>query len=384
MKKTLLASAAIAALVLASAPAAAQMELTIGGHSKNYIGFLDQDDIAGGANDTRDFDMQRETELHFNGESTLDNGLTFGFQVEAEVDAGDDANTIEESYIYLSGTWGRLNLGSEDGAAYLLQIAAPSADANIDGIRQYINPVNYTNIQNVAAAVAAGSAAGTPAGATGLDGFDYDQDITGVAEKITYLSPNFNGFQLGASYTPDVGDANSADSVGVGFNADNVANTLGEAYEFGARYEGVMSNFGYAIGAGYTHVENENATTTAGDYDAWNVGLDLDIGAFGIGAVYVDEDQENNVAPGAASDVQTWVVGVDYTTGPFKFGASYYTQDDETVGANELETERYTAGVIYTAGPGLSFRGSVSHIDHEVGAVDADATSFLGGVQINF
>jgi len=375
MKKLLLGSAAIAGLVLASAPAQAQMELTIGGHSKNYVGWLDQDDAPGV--ETRNFDMQRETEIHFNGESTLDNGLTFGFQVETEVDAGDDANTIEESYIYLSGTWGRVNLGSEDGAAYLLQVAAPSADSNIDGIRQYIQPVNYANAGLAAGTV---SALRAPAGVTGnVDGFDYDQDITGVAEKITYLSPNFNGFQIGASYTPDVGDTNSVGPLANGFNTDDAVDTLGAAYDVGARFEGVMSNFGYALGAGYTHVDNEN-DTALDDYDAWNVGLDIDSGPFGIGAAYLSEDQEHIAADG---DVDTIVVGVDYTTGPFKFGASYYNQDDETI-AGDLETDRYTGGVIYTAGPGLSFRGSVSHIEHDVAAADADATSVMGGVQINF
>ncbi len=376
MNKLLLGSAAIAGLVLASAPAQAQMELTIGGHSKNYVGYLDQDDAAG--TDTRDFDMQRETELHFNGESTLDNGLTFGFQVEAEVDAGDDANTIEESYIYLSSAFGRLNLGSEDGAAYLLQVAAPSADANIDGLRQYINPVNYA-----AAAVVGASALRSPAdpGAE-ADGFDYDQDITGAAEKITYLSPNFGGFQFGASYTHDLSDGGSADNIASGFNQDDQAGTLGSAYEVGARFEGVMSNFGYAIGAGYTFAESENDNAVrTDDYNAFNVGLDIDTGPFGIGAVYLDEDQ--GLASG--DDVTTYVVGADYTTGPFKFGASYYNQEDETVaGGSDLDTDRYTGGVIYTAGPGLSFRGSVSYIDHDLGAVDADATSVMGGVQINF
>ena len=45
----------------------------------------------------------------------------------------NDAKT-EESYLYFSGNWGRLNLGRENGAAYLLQVAAPSADPNIDGM----------------------------------------------------------------------------------------------------------------------------------------------------------------------------------------------------------------------------------------------------------
>lgn len=363
MNKLLLGSAAIAGLVLASAPAQAQMELTIGGHSKNYIGYLDQD-----SGDVQDFDMVRETELHFNGESTLDSGLTFGFQIETEVDSGDDANTIEESYIYMSGAFGRVNLGSEDGAAYLLQVAAPSADSNIDGIRQYVQPVNY------AAAGLAGSggfAFNAPADASQNDGFDYDQDITGKAEKITYLSPNFSGFQVGASYTHDLGDTGSVDPVANGFNAEDDGG-FDEGYEVAARYEGVLSNFGYALGAGYTHAEDAGA---GDDYDGWNVGLDVDAGPFGIGAAYLDEEINE--------DVQTYVVGADYTTGPFKFGASYYRQEDENV-AGDLDTDRYTGGVIYTAGPGLSFRGSVSYIDHDSDVADEEATSVMGGVQINF
>ena len=382
MRKLLLGSAAVAGLVLASAPAQAQMELTIGGHTKNYVGHLSQDTVVGA--EERSVDMQRETELHFNGESTLDNGLTFGFQIETEMDAGDEADTIEESYIYMSGTWGRVNAGSENGAAYLLQVSAPSADSNIDGIRQYINPVIYAAATSpIGAAYGASWAGGVPAGIADSDGFDYDNDLTGVAEKLTYLSPNWNGFQVGASYTFDVVDANSAANNTTGFNTDDVAGANGEAWEAAVRYEGVMSNFGYALGAGYTHVELENNTAArTDDITEWNVGIDIDSGPFGIGAIYTEGD----AGTATREDVDTWVVGVDYTTGPFKFGASYLDRDDETAGSAtaDLETNRITGGVVYTAGPGLSFRGSVSHIDHEFGTVDADATSVLGGVQINF
>ena len=375
MKNLLLGTAAIAGLVLASAPAAAQMELTIGGHSKNYIGWQDQDEAPGAS--VKSFDMQRETELHFNGESTLNNGLTFGFQIEAEVDAGDDSNTIEESYIYLASSLGRLNLGSEDGAAYLLQVSAPSADSNIDGIRQYINPVNAEAAfglapGTLAAATTPGGTFGRPAGATNLDGLDYDQDLTGIAEKVTYLSPNIGGLQVGGSYTTSLGDDNSAQNIANGFNADTAGVGTDEAWEVAGRYEGVISNFGYAVGAGYTDADQ---------IEQWNVGVDVDAGPVGLGVVYTETDAD------AAGDVETFVVGVDYTTGPVKFGASFFTQDDDTTTValgDTLESNRYTGGVVYTAGPGLSFRGSVSFLDQEAGPIDADSTSVLGGVQINF
>ncbi len=345
MKKLLLCSAAALGVALSAAPAAAQIDVTVGGHSKNYLGWSDQDD-------TRDFDMLRESELHINAEGTADNGLVYGFHTEIEVDQQDGGadNNVEESYVYLSSNFGRVNLGSEDGANYLLQVAAPSADANIDGIRQYIQPIR------------------------GLGGLDYANDATGQEQKVTYLSPVFSGFQVGGSYTPDVADDEVTGLTG--FNLDD--DGLAEGYEASARYEGVFNNVGFAVGSGFTQVNVDGAGTD--DLQQWNVGTDLDIGAFGIGAVYT---QTNSVAGVEDADLDTWVVGADYTTGPFQFGASYLNTDADDAGLGEAE--RYTGGVVYTAAPGLTFRGSVSFADVDTPTFgDDDVTSALAGVQFNF
>jgi len=378
MKKLLLCGVAAGGLIAASAPAMAQIDVTVSGHTKNYVGWLDQDTAPG--LEERSFDMLRESEIHFNAEGVADNGLTYGFHVETEMDGDDSSDTVEESYLYLSSAWGRVNLGSEDGANYLLQVAAPSADANIDGIRQYIQPVNY-------------EAAGLTSVATYVDaeGFDYENDATGKDEKITYMSPVWNGFQLGASYTPDVGD----DLSGLeGFHDDDDEDDLGEAWEGAVRYEGQYNNVGFALGAGYTHIEIEEDTDNdSDDFQEWNVGADLDIGPFGLGVIYTEADGGADGGGGTSwaefgedADTQTWVIGGDYTTGPFKLGASYFTQDSEdTFITGEVETDRYTGGVIYTAAPGLTFRGSISFIDHDIeGADDVEATSVLGGIQFNF
>ena len=133
MKKLLLSSAAVAMGLAFAAPAQAQgVTLDLGGHMKGYVGYVDQDTNAGTEN--RELDIFRETEIHFTGETTLDNGLTVGFHAEADADGADGFN-LDESYAYFSGSWGRVNFGEEDGAAYLLQVAAPSADSNIDGLR---------------------------------------------------------------------------------------------------------------------------------------------------------------------------------------------------------------------------------------------------------
>ncbi len=346
MKKLML-STAVAAFAFVVSPAFAQddsgVKLNLGGHFKGYVNYSDEDDVQA-------VDILRDTEVHFGGETTLDNGLTVGAHIEAEAGGQGNSFEIDESYIYMAGSWGRINFGDEDGAAYLLQVAAPSADENIDGIRQFVGPAVLTA------------------------GLDYDNDFAGDADKITYLTPVFSGFQAGVSYTPTV-EAPQA----FGNDLDDEVDSFSDAWEASVRYEGTFNTVGLILGAGYTHASLEDEGALTDDFNEWNVGADFDIGAFGIGAIYT----ENNAALDDEGDVETYAVGVDYTTGPFKLGASYLNNEEE-VGV-DTETDRYTAGVVYTYGPGMSFRGSVGYNDVEVdGGDDDDATTVTIGTQINF
>jgi predicted porin len=143
MKKLLMCSAAIALGLAVAAPAKADgIKLDLAGHFKGYVTWLSQDNTgAPTGTQERHFDILRETEIHFTGETTLDNGLTVGVHHEADIDSqnrdgfqgsGQDIFVTEESYAYFSGAWGRVNFGKEDGANYLLEVAAPSADENFD------------------------------------------------------------------------------------------------------------------------------------------------------------------------------------------------------------------------------------------------------------
>ena len=324
--------AAAVALTLSVSPAFAAddsgVKLGLGGHFKGYVNYSDEDTA-------RSIDLLRETEVHFGGETTLDNGLTVGAHIEASADGADSFET-DESYVYMAGSWGRLNVGEEDGAAYLLQVAAPSADDNIDGVRQFITPTTL---------------------GTGI-ALDYANDIAKDADKLTYLSPVFSGFQAGVSYSPE------------GSNATSGGNRAGtdesDTFEGAVRYEGMVGSVGLIAGGGYTTQE---------ETDQWNIGADLDIGAFGLGAVYtIAEDDDLDI------DSKTWVVGADYTTGPFKLGASYLDNDTDVVG----DLQRYATGVTYSYGPGMTFRGSVGYTDVDTILVNDDATTVSVGTQINF
>lgn len=383
--KKLLVSAAVCGLALSAVPAHAELKLDVGGWFKGYGVYIDQDDNST-TSDDRSLDFVRHTEVHFGGETTLDNGLTVGMHFETEADGGDSFD-VEESYAYFAGGWGRVNFGAEDGAAYLLQVAAPSADDNVDGLRSFVQPVNYT--------VTGGT------GLTGVTaGLDYDQDPTGTADKLTYLSPIMSGFQVGLTYAPEITDNSGIANDFEGVRTDDEDNEFGAAYEAALRYEGQFNNVGVIAGVGYSHVDLEANTFVAGtasdDRSVWNAGLDLDIGAFGVGVAYLNDDFGDTEITTTTNrdEEETWVVGADYTTGPFKLGASYMNKDATqniagTSSQEGVETDRYSGGVVYTYGPGMTFRGSLNYVEHDdvaglTGTTEVDATSLLLGTQINF
>ncbi len=381
MKKLLLSSAAVVIGAAAiAAPAQAQVELGLGGHFKGYTVYHTQKDEYGLENERR-FDILRTTEVHFTGETTLANGLTVGAHIEALIggnrfneDNNDGSNvTVDESYLYMSGAWGRVNFGNEDGAAYLLQVAAPSADSNIDGLRQFINPLNVSDAGYFSAAQAEYARK-----------LDYAQDFTRGDDKITYLTPVFEGFQAGISYTPEVDGATRTFGVG---DRDGDVGDLHHGWDLAARYEGQFDQFGLTLGGGFSGASQKESDDSTKSRRAWNLGGNVAVSAFNLGVVYT---RDNN---GLASDqdgnrTRQWVVGGDYTTGPFKLGVSYLNDKlRDAFGNNEdLKTQRYSGGVTYTYGPGMTFRGSIHHVRHKTPTGDANpkATSFLLGTQVNF
>ncbi len=366
MKKVLLAGTALVGAALIASPAQAELKLGLGGHFSGYGVYVDQDNDDG----LNNFEFRKNTEVHFTGETTLDNGLTVGVHVEQEVENNDNNN---ESYAYFSGGWGRVNFGNEDGAAYLLQVAAPSADSNIDGLRSTISGIR------IPVSVSSGPLADLTAlqGAAGFNGalsnaglgttLDYQHADFGngpsdsldadPVDRITYLTPKFNGFQAGVSYAPEAQLNTGIQAMGsdtVGFE---------DLWEIAARWDGQFEGIGLSLGAGYSHASDQ--AVGGDDLTTWNVGANVAWNQFSFGAAYLNSEE--------ADDSNVWVVGAAWDNGPWHVGVSYLNGKADNAGlavgaaagittaqTNDLETERFTVGGGYTFGPGMTFRGAIA------------------------
>lgn len=349
------------ALSFIPAMAHADINLDISGYFRAYAGYSSQDAKAPSGEKYKNFEFKRKTQLYFSGETTLDNGLTIGYLGTLFQENQDqiDAAKVERSSIYFSGNWGRFNLGRETGAAFILQVSAPSADANVDG---YSTSFSFYN-----------------------SSLRWDYEHASVrdkyADKITYLTPKINGFQAGLSYTPnETTRDNPDDRFGM---TQKHSTTFDGIWEVGGRYEGNFSGIGLQAGAGYSNASADDLAKTTGvkDRNIYNIATKITADALGVGAAYLNEnagmDNYNS---------RTWTLGADYKlNNDYTIGANYFNTKNRISGA---KLNRYTVGGSYTFGPGMKFNGVLGLYDasapQPASADNNDATVIILGTDIRF
>lgn len=433
MKKLLLAGTAIAGVAMLSQPAHADLKLDLQGYFRGYAVYTDNntatDKTAAGTanNKLAKFSFMRDNEVHFTGQTTLDNGLTIGVHNEIKLGGesvvkspgvpntqfganqhdpfglpGDDPTLTDETYAYAQGEWGRVNLGSEDGAAYLLQVAAPSADSNIDGLRVYISGFDQASWVANAAGTGLGGKGGT-FGTNGALPLGYDNADFRQSERLTYLTPKWNGFQAGASYAAVPGMQNPFGGT-YGQPVNSNLNQFKDLWEAAARWDGEFSGVGISAGGGFSGASTQNSAGSVANslgtknLETWDGGLNFTWQQFSLGGAYrwSNTGTSSTAATGGA-DARIWDIGLGWDNGPWHAGASYFDDDLDPnaygtgagVGHN-LTLHRETVGGGYTFGPGMTFRGSVAllqandHFPTGLTNVHPDQTEVSLGTDINF
>ncbi|MGO1119948.1 porin [Rhodovibrionaceae bacterium A322] len=357
MKKILMGTTALAVAGLAAGSAAAEdgkISLSVGGYYQNFMSFVSQDNDAAGLNangqlnDYNPVNVRHEGEIHFKGKTTLDNGLQVGF--DAQLEAITQSDQMDETYMWFSGNWGRVNLGSENSAPYLMAYGAPSAGLGI-------NSPNFFIFSTTNAAPTSGYITGTS-----------------DANKITYFTPRMAGFQLGASYTPNI-DNRGGDRQTFGLNTDNNVGAFDKVISLGANYVQSFDAVDIAVSAGYERQSLQaNAAATPSLYDdisEWHVGASVGFSGFTVGGSYGSDDVEG---AGAGIDKRVfWDLGVKYGTGPWAVSLTYADSKAEYVaGGGDDKRKKFELGASYKLSPGITVVGSGQYQKEETAGASTD------------
>jgi hypothetical protein len=384
MKKVLLGTSALAlAGAFASPAASAEWNMRVGGYMEQYVAYADSD--ANFAGDFDGIDSKQDAEIWFLPSITLDNGIKFGANVQLE--ALTNSDQIDEAFMFIKGSFGEVLLGSENSAGYKMTYAAPD--------------VTFINVNSGSTASFipwSGGGAGSNLFRGTLGSTFLENVGNNDAQRLTYFTPRFSGFQVGASYARDGNqDSNS--------QLDTDSADPHDIVDFGANYVNSFGDFDIAVSGrwGFADVNNQSDDATV-----WAAGLNLGFGGVTVGGSY----GEQNGARGFNQNGEVYDVGISYSTGPWGFSFTYFhgenqgnpegakaaTQDAAgnfvaAVAAKpetgDEEVDQFLIGVSYDLAKGVNIGGYGAYVDFEDadgGTADHSVDGFIigTGVKIKF
>ena len=365
---TLVGAGLIASASIHPAAAADGIKLSVGGFFKTAYMVNFDDDSEGDLGNERNTDgFFSDSEIYFRGSTVLDNGLEVGARVELEGET--DGDQIDEAWIFFSGGFGEIHIGSEDEALANNCILPPGGTGNFSAFSPNQWGAN-TLTSNTAC--------------TGVDD-------RGDAQKIFYVTPSFGGFQVALSYTPNGGDERHIDvggpHLGMPVNVDGESRHNLSIY---ATYSYEGDGWGLTWGGGASfegHVEQTNGGADREESDFYQTGLNLSFGNFAIGGAFEyfnDAASLNDDVGGNDVDGDFWVAGagISYSFDPFTVGVQYSHRQDDISVQNDSDSDYSLDRIVltgnYAMGPGIAIDGEIGYSwqDASGDAFDADDDNY--------
>jgi predicted porin len=429
MRKILLATTAVVATaVLGIADASAQQAPTVrvGGYFRFNYAFTDQDQGVGASRSTTSLgksDFASDAEIHVIVEGKAANGISYGATIEVQTDQNRAA--------YSTST---INGGSFTGAAPVGQLSANQAVATktaLDTDEMYLWVSSPTAGQlrfGDEDGVVLGQMANgfiTNFGTGGVDGDAWDNVVgsnyrpayiaggyLNDSTKIIYTSPQFFGFDFGASFGFNDGEGEDSGCEIFGTNCDRAG-----SYAYGSarrknevqaalRYRGSFAGVGLAATAGFigsdvTKNTNVAPATPVGSANGLAVGVfGLQATAYGatVGANYaigqsnaglsllqdgVDDRALNNLFVGASYTIQALTIGAN---------ANWQTSAGNVNNPAARKDQIWSVGANYALAPGLALVAEYTSGSTKEAGVDrgqgvgnkTEANVFITGIRMAF
>lgn len=415
MKKVLLASTALIAFGSVAAHAASPITISVHGFVEEWVDDANNKNSAtyaanntglndiGFTNHPANVAQRGEAALVFSGSSKFDNGITAGVTVVTNAtqnvpettapyaNAGGYAGSgyapgnanVEQSYLYISGNFGKLSLGEQADTVVSAVTKAPEVGFGAGALGttlEMVQPFAHSYFETFTNPVV------------------YDD----FSEKINYWTPNFQGFQAGITYVPNAGLSATGSAIQPG--AKKFISVYDPSFVAGGDYNSPMwtgaLTYKNKLGdvdvkgnLGYSHMD-------LADLSLYSAGLNLGMHGWTLGGSFLDRNVGSGCANGGAplgvySGVGTicgaqlknamhagtsWDAGVKYATGPYAVSLTYI--HDTTSGYNlftgdytgNSSTKSYALSGAYTMGPGVTWKNTLGYTEYDNGGSAADKT----------
>ena len=333
--------------VMAAGPASAADKMSIGvhGYMQQWFGMSDVDDPS---NPTHEGGVAQhsDSEIWFKGKLEADNGLTFS--VKVEIEGNTHSSPVDESQATVSGEFGAITLGAEDGASVL----------------------THHGVRDVGVGILCGDVG---AWIDGIDGCSTNGLGTaghGLGDKnnVTYFSPRVNGVQFGATYIPNVKQEGQTAKV---HNNDE------DAWSLGGNFKGDFGGANVAVSAGHYSRSLTEADSDSFTYS--NFGLQVGMGQFSFDIAYAEGD--DGMKTDGVNDVEVVGAGVMYSDGPMSISLSHMMADSDE-GTEQAAT---LLSGSYVLAPGVAWRSTFMAAEKDRSdGTSVEGTALVTGITLGF
>jgi predicted porin len=384
MRRLLATSGAVLGTLAGGEARADGIQLQVGGEFNAAYQAVFDDDGEGEPGNERNTDgLFQDAEIHFTGSTVLDNGLEVGARIELAGE-DDDGSQIDEAWIYFSGGFGEVRMGSFDDALAVLCVIPPGGTENFSAFSPNQWGANTVTSNSVCTGV----------------------DDEGDAQKLLYLSPVFAGFQLGLSYTPSGDKKTHGDGVGAHLgmpvNEDDASRHNVSLY---GTYSYETEDWYLQVGLGGSwegNVEKADGEPNRDESEFYQAGVLVGIEDVSFGAsfeYYHDDDLFLATLENGDVVADRWVLGVGaaYELEPWTFGIGYsiLQADIDIAGApdEDFTQQRAALTASYELSSGIDLDGELAYTwtdaDPEsapdfAGLADYDAFEIGTGIAIEF
>ncbi len=385
MKKNLLATAAFIGMFGLSAQALAQSQTQstkylqqndlmgksaftaiLNGSINWFVGYAKNNDMPDGT--VNEFDIMSYNRMFFDFKATLKNGIKAGAHTELFVGTTSEAGTLDNTYMYMESKYGKVMVGRHNNVSE--QLGVYTEDLGGLGVQEtslydyVINPMLNSPTNPLDGLVSYNLSASY---------INTDAYLT----KISYISPNFSGFQAGITYAP-AGNTNGVD--------DNVIRDITpladgniniDATVITAVYKNKFEDIGYGFSAGYSFNTSFDKATSD-NIRQWNVGASLTYKDFKFTGAFKDIDWGTN------GNSYVFDAGVSYSHGLYGASVGYIGSAGDDAMDN-IKQDSFLLTGTYTFAKGIDAFTTLGWGNYEdTSGVKNDGWALVGGMMLKF
>lgn len=353
-------------------------------------------------------------ELTFAAEKIFDSCNKYGLEIVADANASaassGNPSFANKVFIYIENPGGRFELGANDGASETMSYSATKIAKGTGGIDgDYATWIPYSVVGGRTNDMLEDTFLTNPS-------LPYAYQYAKKANKLTYYTPTYNGFQGGLSYSPDV-TVRGTTYEALSFKGSGYVHVIEYGLSYANKFDdvGLGLSFSGQIGdarPAFIMQSSANAPLSfqsqpLQNLGAWHIGGQVSYDAFTLAGSYCDwgvSGTVKNPAPNTPSkQANFWTTGLAYDyqdkgglsvtymqstrRGAFSMKAYDYVKDHPDFDSASNQYDAVSVGGEYKVMPGLMPYAEFTAFNYSTSLIDAKTNKgsvVLAGLKLNF